>query len=89
MVFNYTLIELAAAEQRLTHPVAEAVVRYAEKLGIEILSRQEFAYEIGLGVKAKIDGEQVLVGSDRFLRQCGIPLDCLYATHQCNHADCP
>jgi P-type Cu2+ transporter len=87
---TYRLIELAAAaEQRLTHPVGEAVVRYAEKLGIEILPRQEFAYEIGLGVKAKIDGEQVLVGSDRFLRQSGVPLDCLYEAHQCNHADCP
>lgn len=79
----------AAAEQRLTHPVAAAVVRYAEKLGIEILPRQEFVYEIGLGVKAEIDGEQVVVGSDRFLRQCGIALDCLYEPHKCHHADCP
>lgn len=79
----------AAAEQRLTHPVAQAVVKYAEKQGIEILPRQEFAYEIGLGVRAEIDGEQVIVGSDRFLRQCGIPLDCLYEPHRCNHADCP
>jgi Cu2+-exporting ATPase len=87
---SHRLLELAAAaEQRLTHPVAEAVVRYAEKLGKEILPRQEFTYEIGLGVKAEIDGEQVLVGSDRFLRQCGIALDCLYEPHQCNHADCP
>jgi P-type Cu2+ transporter len=66
----------AAAEQRLTHPVAEAVVNYAEKQGIEILPRPEFVYEIGLGVRAEIDGEQVIVGSDRFLRQCGISLDC-------------
>jgi Cu2+-exporting ATPase len=55
----------AAAEQRLTHPVAEAVVNYAEKQGIEILPRKEFVYEIGLGVRAEIDGEQVIVGSDR------------------------
>lgn len=89
-ISSHRLLELAAAaEQRLTHPVAEAVVRYAEKLGKEILPRQEFTYEIGLGVKAEIDGEQVLVGSDRFLRQCGIALDCLYEPHQCNHADCP
>lgn len=84
------LLQLAAAaEQRLTHPVAAAVVNYTDKLGIEILPRQEFVYEIGLGVKAEIDGEQVLVGSDRFLRKYGIILDCLYEAHQCNHADCP
>ncbi|MBG1242281.1 heavy metal translocating P-type ATPase [Nostoc sp. NZL] len=79
----------AAAEQRLTHPAAAAVVNYAEKQGIKILPRQEFVYEIGLGVRAEIDGEQVIVGSDRFLRQCGIPLDCLYEPHLCNQADCP
>ncbi|HEY9799337.1 MAG TPA: heavy metal translocating P-type ATPase [Leptolyngbyaceae cyanobacterium] len=79
----------AAAEQRLTHPVAEALVRYADRQCIEILPRREFVYEIGLGVRAEIDGEQVMVGSDRFLRQCGIPLDCLYEPHRCNHADCP
>ncbi|MBD2344490.1 heavy metal translocating P-type ATPase [Anabaena subtropica] len=79
----------AAAEQRLTHPVAEAVVRYANRQNVEILPRQEFVYEIGLGVRAEIDGEQVIVGSDRFLRQCGILLDCLYEPHSCNHADCP
>ncbi|ABA20616.1 Cd/Co/Hg/Pb/Zn-translocating P-type ATPase [Trichormus variabilis ATCC 29413] len=89
-ITTHRLIALAAAaEQRLTHPVAEAVVRYAEKQGVEILPRQEFEYEIGLGVRAEIDGEQVIVGSDRFLRQCGIPLDCLYEPHSCNHADCP
>lgn len=70
------LLTLAAsAEQRLTHPVAEAVVKYAQKQGIEILPRPEFVYEIGLGVLGKIDGQQVIVGSDRFLRQCGIGLD--------------
>jgi P-type Cu2+ transporter len=79
----------AAAEQRLTHPVAAAIVQYAEKQGIEILPRQEFVYEIGLGVRAEIDGEQVIVGSDRFLCLCGVPLDCLYEPHRCNNADCP
>ncbi len=84
------LLELAAAaEQRLTHPVAAAVVRYAKKQGVEILPRGEWVYEIGLGVKAEIDGEQVVVGSDRFLRQCGISLGCLYEHHDCHPADCP
>ncbi|OKH14289.1 ATPase [Fischerella major NIES-592] len=89
-ISTHRLLELAAAaEQRLTHPVAEAVVRYAKKQGMEILPRQEWKYEIGLGVQAEIDGQQVVVGSDRFLHQCGIPLDCLYEPHLCNQADCP
>ncbi len=70
------VLELAAAaEQRLTHPVAEAVVRYAEEQGVKIPPREKFDYEIGLGVRAKIAGQAVLVGSEYFLRQEGIYLN--------------
>ena len=67
----------AAAEQRLTHPVAEAIIRYAQAQEVEIPSRSQWNYELGLGVKAEIDGEIVYVGSDRFLRQQGINLESL------------
>jgi P-type Cu2+ transporter len=67
------VLELAAsAEQRLTHPVAEAIVRYAETQQVEILPRSKWDYQLGLGVSAEIDGEKVYVGSDRFLLQQGI-----------------
>src|SRR5919199_3373312 len=70
------VLELAAsAEQRLTHPVAEAIVRYAEEQGAKILPREKFNYEIGQGVRAKIDGQAVLVGSEHFLRQEGVYLN--------------
>ncbi|BAZ37748.1 Cd/Co/Hg/Pb/Zn-translocating P-type ATPase [Calothrix sp. NIES-4101] len=83
------LLELAtAAEQRLTHPVAEAVIGYAAAQGVEILPRGEWSYEIGLGVIAQIDGQQVLVGSDRLLSKFDIPLTCLYAEHHCQPEDC-
>lgn len=72
------VIELAAAaEQRLTHPVAVAIVRYAQKQGARILPRGKWDYIIGLGVRAEIDGESILVGSDRFLIQEGISLEVL------------
>ncbi|MEQ9551230.1 MAG: heavy metal translocating P-type ATPase [Coleofasciculus sp. G3-WIS-01] len=78
------ILELAAAaEQRLTHPVAEAVMRHVEEKGIDILPRGEWHYEVGLGVRAEIAGERVLVGSDRFLRQAGISVDCFYDQHPC------
>ena len=70
------VLELAAsAEQRLTHPVAEAIVRYAEEQGAKILPREKWDYEIGQGVRAKIAGQAVLVGSERFLRQEGVYLN--------------
>ncbi|MEA5604930.1 heavy metal translocating P-type ATPase [Nostoc sp. UHCC 0252] len=72
------VLELAAAaEQRLTHPVAEAIVRYAQAEQVEILPRSKWDYQLGLGVKAQIDGETVYVGSDRFLRTSGVNMEAL------------
>ncbi|MBD2199070.1 MULTISPECIES: heavy metal translocating P-type ATPase [Calothrix] len=83
------LLELAtAAEQRLTHPVAEAVMRYAAEQNVEILPRGEWNYEIGLGVIAQIDGQEVLVGSDRLLSKFNIPLTCFDREHHCQPEDC-
>ncbi|MFB2879409.1 heavy metal translocating P-type ATPase [Floridanema aerugineum] len=73
------VLELAAAaEQRITHPVAVAVVKYAEDQGARILQRGEWHYEIGLGIRAEIDGQNVLVGSNTFLKKEGISIDILH-----------
>jgi len=70
------LLALAAtAEQRLSHPVAEAVMRYARTHGVEPRGRRDWEYDIGLGVRATIDGRRVLVGSDRLLEREGVDLD--------------
>lgn len=66
------LLKLAAAEMRLNHPVAEAIVNYATQLGITIPPRGEWLYDLGLGVRAEIEGHQVWVGSQRFLQQQGV-----------------
>ncbi len=77
------VLELAAAaEQRLTHPVAEAVIRYAQALALNIPERSQWDYQLGLGVEAKIEGEIVYVGSDRFLRQQGVDLTQLHTLRQ-------
>jgi Cu2+-exporting ATPase len=78
----------AAAEQRLTHPVAESVMHYAQEQGVAILPRGEWNYEVGLGVRAEIEEETVLVGSARFLRQEGVRIDCLYEPHRCTRQTC-
>jgi Cu2+-exporting ATPase len=70
------LLEIAAAaEQRLTHPVASAVVRYAEQQGVRSLQRDRWDYRVGFGVRAKIDGEEVIVGSRRLMKKEGISLE--------------
>ena len=69
------MLEIAAsAEQRLTHPVAEAVVRYAAARGVSPGRRGRWHYDIGLGVRARIGEADVLVGSDRLLKGANIDL---------------
>ena len=64
-----TLLKLAAAaESGSEHPVARALARYrdpADKV-------TGFQAVRGAGVKAKVDGQPVLVGSDRFLSESGV-----------------
>jgi Cu2+-exporting ATPase len=64
----------AAAEQRIAHPVAEAINHYARSQNLEIPRRQQWNYEVGLGIRAMVEEQEVLVGSDRFLSQEGISL---------------
>ena len=67
------LLQLAAsAEQRINHPVAEAITQFAVAQQVPLLKRNYWSYEVGLGIKAQIEDHQVLVGSERFLRQSDI-----------------
>lgn len=67
------LLQLAAtAEQRLTHPVAEAIVQQAHQLGLPLLARGDWDYTVGYGVTAQVEGHCVLVGSERFLQQAQV-----------------
>jgi heavy metal translocating P-type ATPase len=68
-----TILQLAAAaQQRLTHPVAEAIVRAARGRGLEIPERDSSEYLIGQGVEAMVDGRLVLVGSQRLMTAKGV-----------------
>ncbi len=79
----------AAAEERIAHPVAEAISNYAHSQNLDIPRRQQWNYEVGLGIRATVESQEVLVGSDRFLAQEGISLECLDnkafpLLHSCN-----
>lgn len=57
----------AAAELRLTHPAAHAIVTAAQKRGLVIPKRRDSSYSIGRGVSARIDGQHIVVGSEQHL----------------------
>jgi Cu+-exporting ATPase len=67
------LLRLAAGVERGSeHPIAEAVVRRAERDGIDLPASTGFAALAGLGASAEVEGEIVHVGSSRLISQVGI-----------------
>lgn len=69
------LIQIAASlEQRITHPVAKSIVKYAESLGLELLERKNSRYHVGLGIEGEINDQLYLLGSSKFLKEKSISI---------------
>ena len=62
---------VAAVERESEHPLAEAVVRYAEERGIEPATATGFEAIPGHGALATVDGARVAVGNRRLMRREG------------------
>ena len=63
------LLQLVAAlERQSEHPLAEAVVRYADAQGAAQLSATEFRAIEGKGAAATVNGQVVLIGNQGLLR---------------------
>jgi heavy metal translocating P-type ATPase len=65
----------AAAEARLKHPVAEAILLKAKAEGIRVPERIGAEFQIGLGVEAQVNGYFIHIGNERFFRQKKIACD--------------
>ncbi len=68
---------VAAVEKNSEHPLAEAIVQYAEAANIEIPETTDFNSVTGKGVVATVEGSNVLVGTDRFLIENGVDISAL------------
>ena len=62
----------ASAERGSEHPLAAAVITEAQQRGLQLAQAESFEAVTGRGVRASIDGRDVLVGSEAFLREAGI-----------------
>ncbi len=63
------LLYAASLEQRITHPVARAIVKMAEDKDIELLPRENSQYHIGLGIEGELSGTKFMLGSTRFMQK--------------------
>lgn len=70
------LLGLAASlEKASEHPLAEAIVRYAEEAGVEVSQATEFAAEAGQGVSGMVSGRKVLAGNQKMMDAQKVILD--------------
>ena len=65
---------VAAVERESEHPLAQAVVRHADRARIPRLAAMEFRNVPGHGVQGQVDGRQVMVGSHRLMTTEGVDL---------------
>ena len=66
------LAAAAGAESGSEHPLAEAIVEGAENRGIDVSDPSEFENVPGHGIRATVDGREVLVGNRKLLGDEGV-----------------
>ncbi|GGK74493.1 copper-translocating P-type ATPase [Sphaerisporangium melleum] len=65
---------VAAVERESEHPLAEAVVRYAERRDAPVFQARDFHNVPGHGAIATVDGRRVVAGNRRLMEREGISL---------------
>src|SRR5215212_4977967 len=66
---------VASAEAGSEHPLGEAVVRGAKDRDLPLAEVEAFEAVSGGGIRARVEGREVLVGSRRFLSESGVSED--------------
>jgi len=66
---------VASAERGSEHPLGEAIVQGARERGIELSDAESFEAVSGGGIRATVEGRQVLIGNRRFLAESGVAED--------------
>ncbi|MBN3943709.1 MAG: heavy metal translocating P-type ATPase [Nostoc sp.] len=67
------LLQLAATVERNSeHPLAEAVVKYAQSQEVSLIDAKNFVANAGSGVQAVVSNQLVQIGTQRWLAELGI-----------------
>ncbi|AFY76692.1 copper/silver-translocating P-type ATPase [Pleurocapsa sp. PCC 7327] len=73
------LLRLAASVERNSeHPLAEAVVQYAQSQGVELADSKEFEALAGSGVQGYVSDRWVQIGTHRWMNELGIDTSALH-----------
>lgn len=75
---KHKILQIAAsAEKGSEHPLGEAIVKYAEKEGIETLKVDAFEAIVGHGIQVVIKNQRVLLGNTKLMKDKNIDLTSL------------
>ena len=67
------LLRLAASlEKAKEHPLAEAIVKGAEARGLQLPASETFEAMPGQGIKGRVDGREIALGTARLMQSLGI-----------------
>ncbi|MCE5198319.1 MAG: heavy metal translocating P-type ATPase [Armatimonadota bacterium] len=69
---NDLLALAASAEKGSEHPLGEAIVKGAEARGVVVTSPTKFEALPGGGIRATVDGREVMVGTVRMMSESGV-----------------
>ncbi|HID99086.1 MAG TPA: heavy metal translocating P-type ATPase, partial [Thiotrichaceae bacterium] len=64
----------AAAEYKQTHPIAQAILSCAMSRKLDVPPINDATVAVGYGLKVEIEGQEVLVGSARFMEMSSIDI---------------
>jgi P-type Cu+ transporter len=66
---------VASAERGSEHPLGEAIVRGARERGLKLAEAQSFDASTGRGIRATVEGRDVLVGNRKLMEGAGVSED--------------
>ncbi len=72
--YDDVLALVAAVESRSEHPIAEAIVAAARQRNITLAPIEDFDAMPGFGVSAKVAGQTIAIGADRFMTTLGLDI---------------
>ncbi|MBF8436334.1 copper-translocating P-type ATPase [Halanaerobiaceae bacterium Z-7014] len=72
---NEVLQLAASAEKSSEHPLGDAIFKRAEEKGLEFKEISDFEAVVGRGIKASINGKDILVGNQRLMEEENIDIE--------------
>jgi Cu+-exporting ATPase len=70
------VLRMAATVERMSeHPLAGAILRYADREGIHLSESEAFQSVTGLGVAGSVEGIPVISGNLQFMKEYAIPME--------------